>query len=175
MSRTPTSDWIPYGYVARAHGVRGEVRVVPHHPGDELPAGTSRVQLRGPDGVTRVVGVQSLRAVSGGLLMRLEGVDGRDGADALRRSEVAVAREDLPALEPGEFYLHELIGAELRDEGGERLGVVEGFTDNRGQDLATVRTAGGTRLVPLVDGTIVRFDREAHAVTVRRERVEGLL
>ena len=42
--------WIPFGTISRPHGVRGELRVAPFRPEDELPEELGRVRLeRGPN------------------------------------------------------------------------------------------------------------------------------
>ena len=42
--------------------------------------------------------------------MHFEGVDDRDAAERLRGQEILVARGELPALEEGEWWAHELEG-----------------------------------------------------------------
>ena len=47
-------SWIPFGTVARAQGVRGELRVKPDDPETGLPDGIKRVCLRSRDGSERI-------------------------------------------------------------------------------------------------------------------------
>ena len=61
--------------------------------------------------------------------MRLEGIDDRTAAVALGRPELWVERAELPALSPGEHYRADLVGFEVVNLQGVRLGRVEGFLD----------------------------------------------
>ncbi len=61
--------------------------------------------------------------------MRLEGIDDRDAALALGKPELWVERRELPALKEGEHYRADLIGFEVVNLQGERLGRVDHFLD----------------------------------------------
>ncbi len=52
-------------------------------------------------------------------IVRLEGVEDREGAEALRGQALTVERLEAPALEEGEWWAHELEGCAVVD--GERL------------------------------------------------------
>jgi 16S rRNA processing protein RimM len=56
-------------------------------------------------------------------IVRLEGVDGREGAEALRGAELTIAVEQAPALGEGEWWGRELEGCTVAD-GSRVLGTV---------------------------------------------------
>lgn len=66
-----------------------------------------------PSGERRTLGVESLRPAGKGLLVKLAGIDDRNAADALRGARVLVERSELPALDEGEAYLVDLVGAQV--------------------------------------------------------------
>ncbi len=74
--------------------------------------------------------------------MRFEGVNDRNAAEALRGTVLRAA----PADRPGVLWVHELVGAEVVDQGGRLLGSVEAVEPNPASDLLVL--AGGG-LVPL--------------------------
>jgi 16S rRNA processing protein RimM len=57
-------------------------------------------------------------------IVRLEGVDDREGADALRGMTLTVEEIEAPALGEGEWWAHELEGCTVLD-GGRLIGTVE--------------------------------------------------
>ena len=165
--------WIEFGTIARAHGVRGEVRLVPMHPDDELPERVERVRLVGRHGGEKVLSLSSVRPTNGALLVLFEGIADRDAAQALAGARLSIDAADLPPAEPGEIYLYELTGAAATDAAGVTIGVIEGLVDNHGQDVLVLRGPGGDeRLVPLTEQTLVSFDRATRRVTL--EVPEGL-
>jgi 16S rRNA processing protein RimM len=96
-------SWVPLAEVARAHGVRGEVRLRPYNRDSDLLTRLDEVLVRFPDGDEQEVSVDSARAANEAILMKLHGVDDRDRAAELRGSILCARRGDFPALEPGEF------------------------------------------------------------------------
>jgi 16S rRNA processing protein RimM len=160
--------WIEFGTIARAHGVHGELRLVPMHPDTELPDGLEHVRLRPRHGEPQVMRLASVRAVHRAYLVTLEGVAGRDAAQAWGGAVLEIEASALPPLDPGEIYLHELVGARALDESGVVVGTVQGLVDNGGQDMLVLEApGGGERLVPFLDDTLIRFDRAARTAVLR--------
>ncbi len=126
----------------RPHGLRGQVVV-------EL--WTNRAERLAPGAHLRVPGgeLEVRRATRQGetggrprWLVSFVGVDNHDQAEALRDA-VLVAP---PLLDPAALWVHELIGAEVVDLSGSRLGVVEAVEANPASDLLVLDD--GT-LIPL--------------------------
>jgi 16S rRNA processing protein RimM len=67
-----------------------------------------------------------------------------------------VDRARLPETPPGEYYWADLIGQVVRNMEGVELGVVEGLTDNGAQDVLVVKQGKVERLIPFVQGPIVK-------------------
>lgn len=102
---------------------------------------------------------RSARLVEGkthgdGLVGRFEGCDDRDAAAALVGLELAVARERLPALAPGEYYWADLVGLEVITRAGEFLGRVEQMMATGANDVMVV-AGERERLVPFIPGRFV--------------------
>ena len=128
------------GRIGRAHGLRGEVVVTP----------VSNITERFAKGSTlwvddRPLVITSSRPNQHRFVVRFEGVDDRNGADALRGKLV----EAEPLSEPptGELWVHELIGSEVRDRSGVTVGRVVSVEANPAHDLLVL---DGGALVPMV-------------------------
>jgi 16S rRNA processing protein RimM len=72
--------------------------------------------------------VKVCRSQGQGIVAQLEGIENRDQAEALNGFELLVKTDQLPKLEQGEFYWHQLIG----------LSVVQVDDQNSGDDAAAV-------------------------------------
>jgi 16S rRNA processing protein RimM len=79
---------------------------------------------------------------------------------------IAVPREALPAVADNEFYAADLIGLEVVNRAGERLGRVERLFGNGAHDVASVRSQGGERLIPFVAPVLDRIDLDAGEIHV---------
>ncbi len=100
-----------------------------------------------------------------GLAVRLDGYHDRTQAEALGGREVGVARAALPAPASGEYYRSDLVGCEVQNLQGQRLGRVDGFVETGANDVLVVK-GERERLIPWIDATIARVELERGLVTV---------
>jgi 16S rRNA processing protein RimM len=169
----PSFDTVVVGRIGRPHGVRGEVTVEVRTDDPDLrfvPGAVLRTDPpeRGPITITGV------HWHSGTLLLRLEGVDSREAAEAVRNTELVVAVADLPEIEdPDSYYDHQLVGLTARMPDGTEIGQVT-VIRHEAQDLLVVRRAdGGEALIPFVSAIVPTVDLEGGFVVV--DPPEGLL
>jgi 16S rRNA processing protein RimM len=156
---------ITLGAIARPHGVRGELRVHRFNPDSTLLLELDDVWLR-RDGEARRMRIERARAHGPAVLMELEGIRGREAAEALRGAEVCVPREALPDAGDDEVYHADLIGlrAELAD--GTPVGEVVDILSYPSADCLLVREENVDREVPLLDPYVQRVDLEARVAVV---------
>ena len=148
------------GRVAGSYGVRGWIKVVPGGGVlDSLP-GVAKWWLG-----EQAYRVTEARVHSATVVAKLEGIDTREQALALKGATVSVEREALPEAEEGHYYLADLVGLEVVNEQGERLGVVKQWITNGAQDV--MELAGErTRLIPWVAAIVKEVDLGARRVVV---------
>ena len=168
MSEPSAGEWLAIGRVARAHGLKGELRVELHFEGSEALAHAERLLLservESPDGA-REYSIEWARAVPKAFLVKLSGVEERNGAEALRGRSVWVPRAELPATSESEYYLVDLIGATVTGPEGE-IGTVIEIATHPSVDSLVIRTKDGRTLEqPLVPDWLLR-------VSVAEKRVE---
>jgi 16S rRNA processing protein RimM len=126
------------GRIGRPHGLRGEVVVTLTTDRAERLADGSHLET---DARTLVVAASRPHRMR--WLVRFEGVTDRDAAEALRGS--ILYADALPSGDE-ELWVHELIGASVRDRDGHDLGTVEAVEANPASDLLVL---DGERLLPL--------------------------
>jgi 16S rRNA processing protein RimM len=113
----------------------------------------------------RDMALEDFAVHSKGPVAKLAGVDDREAADALRGAEVAVTREELGEAQEGTLYWVDLVGLEVVDESGKRLGEVEGLFET-GETSVLVVKGAKERLIPFVPDYVKAVDREAGRITV---------
>lgn len=99
-----------------------------------------------------------------GLIARITGPDGqviedRDVAAGLIGAEIQIERSQLPPAEDGQYYWFDLVGLEVQNLEGVKLGKVETLVSNGAQDVLVVRgdeAERPERLIPFVHGHIIR-------------------
>ena len=103
-------------------------------------------------------------------LLKLDGADGRAGAEALRGEEIQVPRGEV-ALTEGEFLVDDLVGCDVVD-GPRPVGTVQNVLVLPAADVLEVaRAAGEPLLVPLVGDAVRSIDLPARRIDVNMDFV----
>jgi 16S rRNA processing protein RimM len=89
------------------------------------------------------------------VIAKLRASDDRDAAYALIGGEIAVPRDRLAPLPPGEYYWTDLEGLEVRTLEGVSLGRVDHLLATGAHDVL-VLDGEPARLIPFVPGAVVR-------------------
>jgi 16S rRNA processing protein RimM len=118
----------------------------------------------------REYAIQSSGRTSGQLTVKLRGVDDRDVAASLTGASILVRRELLPPVGKKEFYRADLIGCEVVNGSGRRLGTVRYFVETPAHALMVVSPdgskAGEEIWVPAVADHIRRVDLSTRRMIV---------
>ncbi len=127
----------------------------------------------GRDGVFKEMAVAKWRRHNKGLVVLLDGIEDRNGAELLTGQEIAVAAEQLPALPEDEFYWRDLIGLKVVNTQGYDMGVVDSLMETGSNDVLVVKSNGrdafgkSQRLIPFVTSQfITKVDAEAGVIEV---------
>ena len=163
-------DVLTVARVRRAHGLAGEVLVhAETDDGAEVFRAGRRFGMRierGDATVMREVTLLESRPHRGGYLLRFPEIVDRHTAETLLGAELLLEREELRPLDEDEYFLHELVGLDVIDEGKGSLGPIVDVYDTAGQVLAAVRVDGRERLFPLRREFVRKVDMEARQVDV---------
>ncbi len=160
------TDRVLIGEVVKPHGLRGELCVNWYADSPELCGELPRVWLEPPGGTARAFAVQAWRMHQKRLLLTLQGISGRDQAEAWRGAAILARAEDLPAPGEGEIFLHDLIGLRVVDAGGREIGRIESIMTEP-QEVWAIRGVGGEEILfPARPEFVERFDLAAGVVAV---------
>jgi 16S rRNA processing protein RimM len=151
-------ELIVVGEVSRVHGLRGEVRVVPvtDFP-DHLLALDEAVVVCG--GAATAVRVEAARVLGTSVLMKFSGIDTPAAAERLRGATVRIPAANTIPLPPGEYYVFDIVGLEVRTPEGEIVGEVTDVLRTGSNDVYVVRPVHGPEiLLPAVDTYVREID-----------------
>jgi 16S rRNA processing protein RimM len=165
MAKSKRITRIEIGSVSRPHGIQGEVKIqlLAEFVGSLDTTAIARVYL---DDAETPTGVRGCREHQGALLLRLDNVLTRNDAEAMRGVRVSLSDDDLPDLEDGEYYAHDLIGLEVRDDAGVVLGELVDVLATGSNDVYVVARDGGELLLPAIESCIKSIDFDDGIITV---------
>ncbi len=132
-------------------------------------------QLGDQDGnpIDLTVTLESVRPYRDGLLARLEGTPDRTAAELLQGRTLIIPIEEAEPLEEEEYFLHDVIGLEVVDPNGDRLGrVMEVYTVGTSH-LLGIDDGRREVLVPFSEAVVHEVDLDAGRVVI--EPTPGLL
>ena len=140
--------------VAGAHGTKGELRLKLFADSVASLKAHQSVYVGG-----ELRQIRELRDANKTAIARLDGINDRTAAEALRGTLIEVDREALPALDDGEYYHADLVGLPCVGPAGEALGTVAGIENFGAGDLIEVLLPNGKRsLIPFRDPIAVLGD-----------------
>ncbi len=155
------------GKITRAHGMKGEVKFLPFlikNP-EIIPALSRFYRRTGKDSFEPLIPESIRSAPGGGFLIKFEGVNGREEAEALQDVELYVELEELPPKEEDEFYVFELVGLKVFLPDGSLLGEVVGVMPVGPYELLEIRRPDRkTIYLPMIDEIIQEIDPKAGVI-----------
>jgi 16S rRNA processing protein RimM len=167
---SPRPAAIAVGRVSAAHALGGLLRVRPFNADGDTFVPGRRVFLKGSndhDGAWQEARIVTAAAHGrSDLLVRLEGIDDRTAAEALRGATILVDPDDLPPLEEDEFYHHEIVGFRVETDAGEVLGEVVETMSTGLNDVWVVQGGAREYLIPVIDDVVREIDRPGRRIVI---------
>jgi 16S rRNA processing protein RimM len=161
------------GRVARPHGLRGDVVVNPETDFVEERFAVGSVLWTRLAGTVESLTVARARLAGRRPVVGFAGADTVPDAERLAGAELRVPEEALVPLEPGAYYLHQLVGCRVETEGGDVVGEVARVDGGTGASLLVVNGPRGEVLVPFAASLCPVVDVSGRRIQIAA--IEGLL
>ena len=155
-------DRVTIGKVGAAHGIHGEMRIVPLT--DFLERFETMTEVMVGD---ELLQIESCRYHKQDVLMKFREYPVREDAMRLTGRLLTVARSEAAPLGEGEFYTFDIIGLTVYDVDGNELGKVENVLRTGSNDVYQTRlTAGGELLIPALKSVVKEIDIKGSRMVV---------
>ena len=152
------------GQIVAPHGVRGDLRIMPLTSNVKLFTDMDYLLL--PD--DRRLHIVHARPHKNIILVTVKEITSIEAAEALRGQKVSVYREDMPELPEGRYYVGDLIGLPVLDEGGSRIGTFKDVLQTGSKDVYVIQPPEGKDiLVANIPENIREIDLPNRRIIVR--------
>jgi 16S rRNA processing protein RimM len=155
-------QFIEAGEIVTTHGVKGEVKVMPWVDGPEILCEFDRCRIAGKE-----YEIVSCRIQKSCNLVKLNGVDTMEAAQAMRGKVIELYRDD---IDDEVIFAAELIGVEVYADGA-LLGKITDVLDYPGNSVYVV-TGEYEYMIPAVKQFILSTDLETNTMQVKI--IEGM-
>jgi 16S rRNA processing protein RimM len=161
-----SGDRIALGIIRKAHGVRGEASVDAWSDSPERFSDVSAVTLVSADeSSTRDTTIESVRIHAGRALVKFAGVDSPEEVQLLQNWTVEVPSSQARKLDDDEYFLHDLVGLTLMENGSPRGKVIE-IEETGAGVLLVVEGLRGKFDVPFAADICRKVDLDAKTIVV---------
>lgn len=148
--------------IGAAHGIKGEVRVKPFGDADMLD---QYGKLETADG--QKFRIKRMRPQKNLLVVKFEGINSRNEAEALNGIELYIDRAKLPEPEEDEFYVSDLVGLTVVNASGQEIGVIKDVPNFGAGDMLEIRPTSGTDYyLPFSEEVVPEINFSSSTVTV---------
>ena len=155
-------QFVEAGEIVSTHGVKGEVKVLPWVDGPDILCEFDRCRISGKE-----YKIQQCRVQKTCNLVKLEGIDTMEEAQAMRGRILELYRED---IDDEVIFAAELIGVEVYAE-GENIGKIVDVLDYPGNSVYVVK-GKHEYMIPAVSAFILSTDLKENRMQVRL--IEGM-
>ncbi len=165
-------DFFRVGVIANTHGIRGEVKIFPTTDDVKrfdylkeayIDAGKEKIKVE----------VSSVRYFKNLVIVKFKGIDNINDIERYKGKDLLVTRENALPLEEGEYYLADIIGANVYTEDGDLFGSLEDVIETGANLVYSVQHEGKEVLLPVIDDCVKEVNVEEKKVIVHI--MKGLL
>ena len=155
------------GRIGRAHGVLGEatIEIRTDLPDERFVVGERLVTDPVGNGPLTI---QSARDHNGILLLKFTEIHDRTAIEQLRNT-LLLADVDMTneSAYKDEYHVQQLIGCEVVDESGKKLGELTDVLNLPGQDVLAIQSGSGEVLLPFITEFVPEVDIENRKIVIR--------
>jgi 16S rRNA processing protein RimM len=168
---TSNSETVVLGEIGRVHGLKGWLKLISFTSPIENILEYSRFKVN-IAGSLKQLELDEYRQQGKALLVHFKGFNDPETARELTGTELSIAREELPSLETGEFYWHQLQGLKVVNQHDQLFGRVSHLLETGANDVLVIAADAESiddreRLIPYLMGSVINdIDLEAETIRV---------
>ncbi len=165
--------YLQIGKIANTHGVRGEIKVVPLTDDPSRYETLDWVYIDKNGKLEKTV-IEGVKYFKGFVILKLKGLDNPEEAEKLKNMFLLIDRENAVKLPKDSYFVCDLIGCEVFNEQGIKLGVLSSVLETGSNDVYIVKGEGKKEiLVPALKSVVLEISVKDRFIKVKLP--EGLV
>ncbi|MBA3660313.1 MAG: ribosome maturation factor RimM [Gammaproteobacteria bacterium] len=147
--------YIVVGKIGSSHGTQGWLKIQTYTEFGASILDYHPWYLTNTEQTARhLIEIEESRIQLNGILVKFKDIDSPEEAKRLTNQLVCVPQSQLPALPADEFYWSDLIGLQVINQQGERLGIVTNLMETGANDVLIVKD-DKEHGIPYLPGTVI--------------------
>lgn len=166
-------DMFRIGVITSTHGLKGEVKVFPTTDDVNRFRALKKCYIRTKTGDIEVE-KKSCKFFKNMVILSFAEFKDINEIEKYKGCELYVTREDAVPLEEDEFYIADVIGAQVIEDTGNKLGTLTDVLQTAANDVFVVKMEDGKEvLLPVIKDCVLDIDTEKMVISVHM--MDGLL
>jgi 16S rRNA processing protein RimM len=162
-------DSFRLGQITAPVGIKGEIRVYPY---PEYVRRFNDIRELFIEGEKEKRTVEKCRMDKNMLVLKLSGINDRNTSELMRGKHLSLPKAEIE-LEDNDYFIDDLVGMDVLDESGKKLGVLKDVVSNISQDRYLIEGLDGRSFeLPAVREFIIDVNTSEKTMIVRL--IEGI-
>lgn len=154
-------QFLTVGKIINTHGVRGEVKVKPTTDDVKRFKKLKEAYIDGKE-----IKILSCKFQPEKIILKIEGIETMDAAERLKGKLIQVEREQAIQLPKDTYFAVDLIGCEVCEDTGKKLGTVDEIIYTGSNDVYWVKGENEV-LIPALKQIVLNVDIENKKITIK--------
>jgi 16S rRNA processing protein RimM len=154
-------QFLTVGQIINTHGVKGELKVYPLTDDMKRFRKLKKVYV---DGVEKNVVWCKLQAKT--VVLKIDGIDSIEDAVKYKEKYLEVSREDAVKLPEGSYFVTDIIGCNVIEENGKKLGEIFDVIHTPSNDVYWIKEPKEL-LIPVLKNIVVNVDVENKQIVIK--------
>ncbi len=160
-------NMLQVGVITSPHGVHGEVKVFPTTDDNKRFKKLKECYI-GNDKKMLPAVVEGCKFFKNMVILKFKDYNSMNDVEGLRQYGIYVTRDHAVKLQKDEYFIADMIDAEVVDEAGNSIGVLTEVLSTGANDVYVVSRDGkNDLLIPAIKQCIVKVDIDASQIIVR--------
>ncbi len=159
-------DYLRVGVIANTHGIGGEVKVFPTTDDNQRFKALKQVFLDTGKEYLELE-IERVRFFKQMVIVKFKGINNINDIERYKGKDLLVTRENAVPLEENEYFIYDILGAQVETEDGKALGILSEVLTTGANDVYVVKQPSGKEiLLPVIADCVKEIDTENKRVAV---------
>ena len=159
-------DRFQVGVITSTHGIKGEVKVFPTT--DNVKRFKKNMEIILDTGKENInLTVEGVKFFKQFVILKFKGIDNINDIEKYKTKSLYVTRENAVRLRKDEYFIADLLGVDVWEDNGDKLGVLKDVIETGANDVYVITLEDGKELlIPAIKECILDVDVENRKMTV---------
>ena len=159
-------DRFQVGVITSTHGIKGEVKVFPTT--DNVKRFKKNMEIILDTGKENInLTVECVKFFKQFVILKFKGIDNINDIEKYKTKSLYVTRENAVRLRKDEYFIADLLGVDVWEDNGDKLGVLKDVIETGANDVYVITLEDGKELlIPAIKECILDVDIDNRKMTV---------